>query len=222
MACRPDEYAPTRLEELKVAPDTLPSDTSPALRTGDYSGDTARRKSETAKWDHSPTQIVNAVTNGACEMLAIQAAFRRASRNWQRHLTFEDFARDPLRAMQQLLEWASLKPHHTPAQLLQPHHSWLVSRPETNAESFAYALARPDEVLEGLKAVCLDWTFYGSSYGPDARAPQPMCLDAPSCAAARPALHCGCDLPSNEHSARNMFWLENATQPSWWLDQWEA
>ena len=155
-------------------------------------------------------------------MLAIQAAFRRASRNWQRHLTFEDFARDPLRAMQQLLEWASLKPHYSPVQLLQPHHSWLVSRPEPNAESFAYALARPDEVLEGLKAVCLDWTFHGSSYGPDARAPQPMCLDAPSCAAARPALHCGCDLPSNEHSARNMFWLENATQPSWWLDQWEA
>ena len=88
MACRPDEYAPTRLEELKVAPDTLPSDTSSALRTGDYSGDTARRKSETPKWDHSPTQIVNAVTNGACEMLAIQAAFRRASRGHIVHLWY--------------------------------------------------------------------------------------------------------------------------------------
>jgi len=160
--------------------------------------------------------VVNAVINGACEMLAIEAAFHKSTSQWHHHMVFEDFARNPLRSMEQVLKWATLKPGVVPAQLLKPHESWLVARPEPEVKSFAYALGHPDEVLEGLEAVCLDWTFWGTSYTRP-RPPRPMCLEAPSCASVRPRVNCGCDLPRSQHSKRNMFWLGNVTQPRWWL-----
>ena len=71
-------------------------------------------------------------------------------------------------------------------------------------------------VLEKLKAACLDWTFWGDSYT-HVQPPRPMCLQAPSCAAAE--LVCNCrNFGAGHEDDLIGSWL-STDQPDQWLTQ---
>ena len=71
-------------------------------------------------------------------------------------------------------------------------------------------------VLEKLKAVCLDWTFWGDSYT-HVQPPRPMCLKAPSCAEAE--LVCNCrNFGAGHEDDLVGSWLDT-DQPDRWLTQ---
>ena len=71
-------------------------------------------------------------------------------------------------------------------------------------------------VLEKLKAVCLDWTFWGDSYT-HVQPPRPMCLAAPSCVEAELACSCRTFAAGHENDLIGS-WL-NTDQPDQWLTQ---
>jgi hypothetical protein len=184
-----------------------------ARKTGDYGGHTT---AEAPVWEWSPKSIVDASINGACQMLAIQSAFKLSTPHLDRVLQYEDFANDPYRTVKQVLQWADLKPGYTPEGLLEPHRSWLERRPEPPKPSCAFLFNDSDGVLEKLKAVCLDWTFWGDSYT-NTRQPRPMCLNARSCTEA--GLDCSCRNPAPAHEDDLVrSWLKTDS-PDWWMDQ---
>lgn len=187
--------------------------------TKDSSGNTSTAiGSDIVKWGAPGREIVQEVINGACEMLAIQSAAKRCTSHQHRHVVYEDYAKDPMAAVEQVLQWAELKEGVNVKEVLEPYRDSLQRKSDelAFAGSFAYAFERPDDVFKSLQAVCLDWTFWGGSFT-DTHTPRPMCLSAPSC--ERAGLGCSCAKPEIVHNARNAVWLgSNQSQPNWWLD----
>jgi len=179
---------------------------------------TAARESGSSfvKWEAAGKDVVIEVVKGACEMLAIQSAAKQCTINGHQHILYEDFANNPLRVVEQVLQRAHLKDGVTVKGLLETHHNSLSKKMDelAFAGSFAYAFERPEEVFKSLQAVCLDWTFWGGSFT-FTREPRPMCLSAPSCEKA--GLTCFCE---DTDKMRIAVWLgQNQSQPNWWLEQ---
>jgi len=164
--------------------------------------------------------VVKEVIQLSCEMLQVTKALQlsTAERYWHQHISYEQFAHDPLATMGKLLSWAQFKPGFDAEHVLDAYQGDLRTthtEPQKELCSLEHHFDQPDEVLGNLSAACLDWMYWGGSYTNTSR-PRPMCLSAPSCTSAK--LTCDCNekaildslLTAHETSAAA---VANAT---WW------